>query len=95
MWKTQVIKHHKQYKIQNQKYDLPEGLSNDEAKAKIINYLDTQKTSTLSVEEPNQETEEQLKQDIPLKSSGKVDIDFLNQHPLYEQSDKFDPLKLL
>lgn len=82
------------YEYQNQKYDLPEGLSNDEAKAKIINYLDNQKTSTLNVEEPKQETEEQLKQDVPLKSSGKVDIDFLNQHPLYEQSDKFDPLKL-
>ena len=53
-----------------------------------------QDKKTISTKDLLGNQEEELKQDVPLKSSGQVDIDFLNQHPLYEQSGKFDPVKL-
>jgi len=56
--------------------------------------FEDQDKKTISTKDLLGNQEEELKQDIPLKSSGKVDIDFLNQHPLYEQSNKFDPVKL-
>lgn len=52
-----------------------------------------QDKKTISTKDLLGSQEEEIK-DVPLKASGKVDIDFLNQHPLYEQSGKFDPVKL-